>query len=164
LCSPLNPNSLARSASSVLRVIVAAIMTPKCGTGLSGRAFALAVMLVTLLGIAASYVALNRGFGGAVLVARTVNCFSFFTVLSNVLVVLASRAAVFRDGPGSEEVFFDRCRTRTAIALYVFVVGAVYSLVLRSLWHPKKKDSSVSATCCCMTSPRRSFSSIGGSS
>jgi hypothetical protein len=62
--------------------------------------------------------------------------FSFFTILTNLLIAvsltLTIRAPASR--PGS---FFSNPIVQTATALYIAVVGIVYSLVLRSLWDPE---------------------------
>ncbi len=65
-----------------------------------------------------------------------VNYFSFFTILSNLLVavdlslpLLAPAAA-----PGR---FFARPSAQSAIAVYIAVVGITYTLLLRHLWNPQ---------------------------
>ena len=65
-----------------------------------------------------------------------VNYFSFFTILTNLLVavgtsfpILASRSAAGR--------FFLRPSTQSAIAVYIAVVGITYTLLLRHLWNPQ---------------------------
>jgi hypothetical protein len=56
------------------------------------------------------------------------NFFSYFTILSNLLVAIAFTA------PGA---FWGRAGTRGGVTLYIAVVGLVYELVLRRLWHPE---------------------------
>lgn len=65
-----------------------------------------------------------------------VNYFSFFTILTNLLVavgtglpIVASRSAGSR--------FFLRPSTQSAIAVYIAVVGITYTLLLRHLWNPQ---------------------------
>lgn len=65
-------------------------------------------------------------------VNRTINFFSYFTILTNIVAATAMTASVL--APGS---FFDRPSVRTAIATYIIVVGVVYHLILRDLWDPK---------------------------
>ena len=60
--------------------------------------------------------------------ATLTNFFSYFTILSNLLVAVSCSAR--------SDSFFAGTKTRSAIALYIFIVGLVYNLVLRSLWHP----------------------------
>jgi hypothetical protein len=62
------------------------------------------------------------------LVPGTINYFSFFTILSNILVALALTF------PGSR--IFSRPGVRTAIAVYIFVVGTIFFFLLRQIYHP----------------------------
>jgi hypothetical protein len=66
----------------------------------------------------------------------TLDFFSFFTILSNILVALALTlpwlGSDWRLGR-----FFARPSVRTAIAAYIIVVAAIYHLVLRPLWNPQ---------------------------
>jgi len=60
--------------------------------------------------------------------------FSYFTLLSNLLVALACTYLAGRpDGSG----FFSRTTVLTAITVYIVIVGIVYNTVLRSIWDPK---------------------------
>lgn len=63
---------------------------------------------------------------------RTINFFSYFTILTNIIAATAMTASLL--APGS---FLDRPAVRTAIATYIIVVGVVYHLILRDLWDPK---------------------------
>jgi hypothetical protein len=59
---------------------------------------------------------------------------SFFTILTN---LLAASATTFSSlGSSRLERFFSQPAVLTAIAIYILVVGVVYSLVLRELWAP----------------------------
>ena len=61
--------------------------------------------------------------------------FSFFTILTNILVALCFTYSLF----ASEKAigrFFRRYANVTAITLYILVVGIVYNLILRFLWQP----------------------------
>lgn len=67
---------------------------------------------------------------------RIVNFFSFFTILSNILV--AKSLAILLIMPSSFwGRFFGKPAVQTAIAVYIAIVGITYSLVLRALWHPQ---------------------------
>lgn len=67
---------------------------------------------------------------------RFVNFFSFFTILSNILV--AKSLAILLIMPSSFWArFFGKPSVQTAIAVYIAIVGITYSLVLRALWHPQ---------------------------
>lgn len=63
------------------------------------------------------------------------NFFSYFTILSNILVAacltfpwLMTSSAIAR--------FFSRILVQAAVAVYIFIVGLVYNLVLRNIWNP----------------------------
>lgn len=62
-----------------------------------------------------------------------VNTLSYFTVLTNLLVAVVATASP-RPADGSR--FLTRPSTMSAVALYILVVGATYSLVLRATWQP----------------------------
>ncbi len=67
-------------------------------------------------------------------VAETVfRFFSFFTVLSNIAVSLCFTGFFMK---GKWKTFFTSASTHTAVTVYIMVVGIVYNLVLRSIWHP----------------------------
>ena len=62
--------------------------------------------------------------------------FSFFTILSNILVALCFTYLVLK--PGSRwGKFFARPATLTAIALYISVTGLIYNIILRAIWKPQ---------------------------
>lgn len=76
------------------------------------------------------------GFGpGGGPLARTLNFFSYFTILSNLMAALAMTLPWLAPRT-SATALFARTGVRTAIAVYMIVVGAVYVLVLRNLWQP----------------------------
>jgi hypothetical protein len=62
-----------------------------------------------------------------------VNTLSYFTVLTNLLVALVATASAWR---GGSDTSLTSPSTMTATAVYIFVVGLIYSLVLRALWEP----------------------------
>src|SRR4051794_2353128 len=62
--------------------------------------------------------------------------FSYFTILTNLMVAVTSSAALLL--PHSRfGSFCAKPLTITAVALYIIVVGLVYNLVLRPLYHPQ---------------------------
>ena len=61
--------------------------------------------------------------------------FSFFTILTNLLVASCLTVLVINK-PGNWRDRFSQPKTLTAIAVYITVVGLVYNFVLRSLWDP----------------------------
>ena len=61
--------------------------------------------------------------------------FSFFTILTNILVALyfTSKIQIFKS------IFFGQlfsAGTLTAITAFILVVGLVYQIILRNTWHP----------------------------
>jgi hypothetical protein len=59
----------------------------------------------------------------------------YFTILTNVLAALALTAAA--SGPrGAVNRFFTRPDVHSAIAMSIFIVAAIYNLMLRQLWQP----------------------------
>jgi hypothetical protein len=98
----------------------------------------------TLAGIAAvSWFALvlqfllmvQRAAPGTSLYA-VINYFSFFTILTNLLVALGATLPVLarRSAAGK---FFLRSSIQSATAVYIAIVGVTYSLLLRQLWNPQ---------------------------
>jgi hypothetical protein len=61
--------------------------------------------------------------------------FSYFTILTNLLVAICFTSLVVTDNKGNR--FFNRPSTITAVTVYILIVGLVYNLVLRSLWDPQ---------------------------
>lgn len=61
--------------------------------------------------------------------------FSYFTILTNMLVALSFTLALI--APHSRSgIFFTKPATLTAITVYISVVGIIYNVILRSLWQP----------------------------
>ncbi|HVZ95614.1 MAG TPA: Pr6Pr family membrane protein [Chitinophagaceae bacterium] len=58
--------------------------------------------------------------------------FSFFTILTNLLVTICITALLFARAGN----FFTRPGTITAAAVYITIVALVYNIILRSLWRP----------------------------
>lgn len=62
--------------------------------------------------------------------------FSFFTILTNILVALCFTFLLFK--PASKwGIYFKRPSVATAITVYITIVGVVYNIVLRPLWNPQ---------------------------
>lgn len=78
----------------------------------------------------------NASAFGVTIAESIANYFSYFTILSNLAIALSlSIVLIFPDSaPGK---FFSRPSSQTAIALYIFIVGLVYSIALRNVWDPK---------------------------
>jgi hypothetical protein len=91
-----------------------------------GRAFRILAALIVWTGLLLQYWLLARGRGGEELVYRTINFFSYFTILSNILCAVCLTAPRATRYP----------TLRTGVALYISVTGAVYVLILKDLWAP----------------------------
>jgi hypothetical protein len=85
----------------------------------------------------------NPGVGAGVL---TLNFFSFFTILTNLLAALAlTGPALAPDGAVGR---WSRSEgVRAAVAMYIVVVGVVYHLLLAQTWNPQGWQK-VADTCC----------------
>lgn len=91
--------------------------------------------LGALVGLAALALQLYLFLAAATAQGRTVlgtvvQFFSYFTILSNILVVLCYLQSG-RNG------FFGRSSVQSAVALYIAAVGLVYAVVLARLWSPQ---------------------------
>lgn len=64
-----------------------------------------------------------------------VRFFSFFTILTNILVAVCF-TILWLKPKNKWELFFLNNKTQTAITLYIVIVGLVYNLILRFLWSP----------------------------
>ncbi len=64
------------------------------------------------------------------------NFFSYFTILSNLLVAACLTTLLLSPSSGLGS-FFSKVSVQSAIAVYIFIVGLVYNLVLRNIWSPK---------------------------
>ncbi len=64
---------------------------------------------------------------------RLSDTLSYFTVLTNLLVAGVTTAALLHGEGGS---WLSRPSTLSATVVYIFVVGFIYQLLLRSLWNP----------------------------
>lgn len=71
----------------------------------------------------------------ASLTETTIRFFTFFTILSNILVAVVFTAILAQ--PKGKFSFFLNPKNQSAIAVYIFVVGIVYNLILRFSWQPQ---------------------------
>ncbi len=70
------------------------------------------------------------------LVDVIIRYFTFYTILTNLLVALCFTFLLF--SPASKwGKFFARTNVSTALAVYIAVVGLTYNIVLRPLWNPQ---------------------------
>jgi len=109
-------------------------MTPQAP---HARAFAAVVAAVAAFALVLQYVLLIRATLGTVGPAfATVRFFSYFTILSNLLVLLvSSMAAVAADASLCR--WFARPMVRGGVALYIGVTMGIYATVLQQLWEPQ---------------------------
>jgi hypothetical protein len=108
-----------------------ATMQPSIGR--NERLAAAAIALLATAALVLQYVLLLEANRGTLSPAvSTLRFFSYFTVLSNGLVALATATAAF-----GRRGFFSRPGVRAGIALCIAVTGLVYLLVLRQLWQPQ---------------------------
>jgi hypothetical protein len=63
--------------------------------------------------------------------------FTFFTILSNILVAFVFTAEWLQSNLLK---YFAKSNTQVAVAVYIFVVGFVYHTILRFIWQPKGWD------------------------
>ncbi|MDD0970650.1 MULTISPECIES: Pr6Pr family membrane protein [Pseudomonas] len=73
---------------------------------------------------------------GASLLGGLVSFFSYFTVLTNTLVVVVLTCAV-TDRESAARRWFLQPWVSSGIAVSIAVVGLAYSILLRHLWHPQ---------------------------
>ena len=62
-----------------------------------------------------------------------IDYFSFFTIETNLLVALG--LTIYCARPQAEQ-FLTRLSVRSALVVYIIIVGVVYAVLLRNLWHP----------------------------
>ncbi|RYF25587.1 MAG: hypothetical protein EOO42_03490 [Flavobacteriales bacterium] len=65
-----------------------------------------------------------------------INFFSYFTILSNLLVAVGVTIPLIA-AHAKVATLVSSASTKTALALYIFIVGLIYNLVLRGIWEPK---------------------------
>jgi hypothetical protein len=70
------------------------------------------------------------------LIAGGIRFFSYFTLLSNILVALAMTLPWLAPDTKLGRFFLDPA-VRTAILAYIIIVAAIYHVVLRKLWNPQ---------------------------
>jgi hypothetical protein len=98
----------------------------------AARATAALLALITWAALALQlYLVVTKGLEqGEALTLILTNYFSFFTILSNLLVaIILSRTALTPDSPTPG--------VQAATAVYIAVVGLGYSLLLRHIWDPQ---------------------------
>ena len=69
----------------------------------------------------------------------TIRFFSFYTILTNILIALYSTFLLLKPDSGWGK-YFSRPSVATAITIYILVVGITYNLILRQIWNPQGWD------------------------
>jgi hypothetical protein len=73
---------------------------------------------------------------GVTVISAVIAYFSFFTILTNLIVALGLSFSLL--APNSRRGrYFSSALVTSGTALYIAMVGAVYSLLLRHLWNPE---------------------------
>jgi len=105
---------------------------------LSHTLFLLLLALCAWLGVILQFVTIIPDWlqQGKTMSDSLIQFFSYFTILTNLMVAVTTSAALLlpHSGFGS---FCAKPATITAVALYIIVVGLVYNLVLRPLYSPQ---------------------------
>ena len=73
---------------------------------------------------------------GCSLRSALIQLFSFYTILSNLLMVVGLTTILIA-AKSAWGRFFSRNTVLTSIVLYMTTVGLIYNVVLRSVWHPE---------------------------
>ena len=108
-----------------------------CKGGLFMKAlFRVAAAAVGWFAIGLQYWLVMTGDIGPDPINRTINFFSYFTILTNILAALAMTLPVIAPD-SSAGAYFARPSVRTALATYIIVVGITYHLILRHEWNPE---------------------------
>ena len=97
-----------------------------------GKAFRMAAGILGWAALGLQYALVLTGTLGADPITRSINFFSYFTILTNILAALALTLPWLapQSGPGE---FFSRPTVRTAITTYIIIVMTIVYFVLRHL-------------------------------
>jgi hypothetical protein len=106
------------------------------GTAKLKRTAAAGLALLGWATLVLQYVLLlqNTGALGLSIAEGTIRFFSFFTIQSNILVALVLSAFAIKSGP---DEWLVHPFVRSAVAVYIAMVGIVYFALLRRLWTPQ---------------------------
>ena len=101
------------------------------------RIYAVAGALVGWFALALQlYLVLVQSRPGLAMLGAVITYFSFFTILTNLLVALVFSAIALRR-PGGRVQFLSSPSVQAATTVYIVIVGVVYQLLLRQLWNPQ---------------------------
>jgi hypothetical protein len=99
------------------------------------KTFLLLGAIVTWFAVIGQYAIILSNSDKAIL-EETVVFFSYFTILTNTLVAIFF-SILLLPITGRIRSFFESFSVQTALAVYIVVVGVLYSLLLRGTWEPK---------------------------
>lgn len=100
------------------------------------RAYALVAAAIGWFGLVLQYALVAQLDMPPSLVTRTINYFSYFTILSNIFAATTLTFAAFPSGSRLAD-FFTRPSVRGGVAIYMTVTGLVYFFLLRHLRPPE---------------------------
>ena len=78
----------------------------------------------------------NAAVNGFPLFGAVIKFFSYFTILTNILVAWSLTACLLKP-QSTFGKFFSRSSVKAAIADYIIIVGLVYNIILSKLWDPQ---------------------------
>ncbi|HEY5391406.1 MAG TPA: Pr6Pr family membrane protein [Hanamia sp.] len=99
------------------------------------KSLAIAIMILGWIAVIGQFylIIMNRTASVGETIIRF---FSYFTILTNLLVALCFTFLLTKSSSALRSFFF-RKSTLTAMTVYILIVGLVYNLILRFLWQPQ---------------------------
>lgn len=82
------------------------------------------------------YLSFKNETSGISLWGRFFNFFSYFTILTNILVALSLTLNALNSQTKIGR-FFNTNSVQSALTVYIFIVGTVYYILLRNIWKPE---------------------------
>lgn len=98
------------------------------------KAFEITGFFLGWISVVAQFVLIIQNREAEIL-ETVIRFFSFFTILTNILVALFFTAKIFKSFGNRFEIL-NKKTTLIAITTFIFVVGLVYQVVLRAIWKP----------------------------
>ena len=98
------------------------------------KKLALLFALIGWFAVIAQYILMIQNREASI-TETTIRFFSFFTILTNILVAIYFTALIFTKN--QESKLIGRPGTLTAITIYITMVGLVYQFALRHIWKPQ---------------------------
>jgi len=111
---------------------------PTTSPSTSARRAAAAIAVLAWYGLLLQFYVMivNARAIGVPMATAIANYFSFFTILTNLLVAVSLTLSLRRT-PSTLGILANRPTVQTAATLYIAIVGIVYSLALRHIWDPE---------------------------